>query len=227
MSTWNWRKVRGTMSCRRKNLDSIVCFALFSWSIFIFVFCLRLLFCCCCKLLCFISLKQVVFWRSLCESVSLLLFADHFLRELITRSLKHFGEHAGGPDISICLVSSVSRHQISRGRLLLCEVRAFLLWFLVSFFGVSSTWARWQSFVQTNFLSSHREISRLLSSTTNSTSNFVLFTAMLSLQNCSLFVTWSLEGSGFTQRRSLSNLWPFRLLHFVLSLSTYLWRACS
>jgi len=135
MSTWNWRKawIRGTMSCRRKNLDSIVCFALFSWSIFIFVFCLRLLFFCCCKLLCFISLKQVVFWRSLCESVSLLLFSDHFLRELITRSLKHFGEHAGGPDISICLVSSVSRHRISRGRLLLCEGRAFLLWFLVSF----------------------------------------------------------------------------------------------
>lgn len=80
MSTWNWRKpwIRGTMSCRRKNLDLIVCFALFSWSIFIFVFCLRLLFFCCCKLLCFISLKQVVFLRSLCESVSLLLFSDHF-----------------------------------------------------------------------------------------------------------------------------------------------------
>lgn len=99
--------------------------------------------------------------------------------------------------------------------------------FFVSFFGVSSTWARRQSFVGTNFLSSHHEISRLLSSTTNSTSNFAGFTAMLSLQNCSLFVTWSLEGSGFTQRRSLSNLWPFRLLHSVLSLSTYLWRACS
>jgi hypothetical protein len=99
--------------------------------------------------------------------------------------------------------------------------------FFVSFFGVSSTSARRQSFVRTNFLSSHHEISRLLSSTTNSTSNFAGFSAMLSLQNCSLFVTWSLEGSGFTQRRSLSNLWPFRLLHFVLSLSTYLWRACS
>lgn len=139
MSTWNWRKawIRGTMSCRRKNLDSIVCFALFSWSIFTLSSASDLsssAAASCCKILCFISLKQIVFWRSLCESVSLLLFSDHFLREPITRRLKHFGEHAGGPDISICLVSSVSRHRISRGRLLLCEVRAFLLWFLVSFF---------------------------------------------------------------------------------------------
>jgi hypothetical protein len=118
-------------------------------------------------------------------------------------------------------------------RFLVIEFRAegcyFVRWelfyydFLFLSFGVSSTWARRQSFVQTNFLSSHSDISRLLSST----SNFAVFSAMLSLQNCSLFVTWSLEGSGFAQRRSLSNLWPFRLLHFVLSLSTYLWRACS